>query len=319
MTFRSSLTWPLLAAGVTVLFWSSAFPAISYGLRAFTPPELALLRFVIASLLLAIPVATGTIKLPPLRDWPAVAVLGVLGISVYQLSLGYAMTRISAGAAAVIIALVPGVTSALAAWRLREKIGVRAITGLVIAFAGVVLVTLGAGRSIRFEPMTLLVLVSVLATSVYFVWQKPLLARSTPVGFSVASIFAGTLGLLPFGLDLPAKIMHVPPAQLGSVAYLAVAPTILGYLCWNWALSRAPTSTVTSFLYVQPLVAGAIGWAWLGQIMSGLTIAGGLLAVSGVILTLRAARTATPAVVQLALARNSPPVECFSPCVPART
>jgi len=204
----------LAAATFAVVIWSSAFAAIAYGLRAFSPAELSLLRFSIASAILVVPVASGWIKLPPLRDWPLVLALGFVGISLYQLTLGYAMTRISVGAAAVVIALAPGVTAALAALRLGERISKGTMVGLAIAFGGVLLITVGSGRAVRFEPMTLLCLIAVFATSFYFVFQKPLLARTSAVGFTVASIFAGTIGLIPFGLDLPAKIAEVPAAQL---------------------------------------------------------------------------------------------------------
>jgi len=297
----------LIAASVAILTWSSSFAGIAYGLKAFTPAELSLLRFLVASAVLAVPVASGLIKLPPLRDWPAILALGLIGITLYQLMLGYAMTRISVGAAAVGIALSPGVTSALAAFRLGEKISRRAIVGLAIAFSGVVLITVGAGREVRFEPMTLLTLVAVLATSIYFVWQKPLLVRTTSVSFTVASIFAGTLGLIPFGLDLPIKVASVPHAQLWSAAYLGVVPTIVGYFCWNFALSRAPASKVSSFLYVQPLVASVIAWFCLGQVPTVATAMGGLLAISGVVLTVRSARTApTSASVPAATAASAP-------------
>ena len=282
----------LLAAGVTILAWSSSFAAIAYGLQAFTPAELSLLRFLIASAVFAVPVAAGWIKLPPLRDWPAVLALGLIGITVYQLTLGYAMTRISVGATAVVIALSPGVTSALAALRLGEEISRSARIGLAVAFAGVVLITIGAGRDVRFEPMTLLLLISVLGTSIYFVFQKPLLVRTSATGFTVASIFAGTLGLLPFGANLPAKIALVPHAQLWAALYLGLVPTIFGYLAWNFALSRAPASKVSSFMYVQPLVASFIAWLWLGQVPTWLTAAGGLLAIAGVVLTVRSSRKA---------------------------
>jgi drug/metabolite transporter (DMT)-like permease len=286
----SASALPLLAAAVTVVLWSSSFAAISFGLEVFSPAELSLLRFAIASVFLAIPVFLGAIRLPPRGDWPAVAALGLIGMTVYQLSLGYAMTRIPAGSAAVIIALAPGVTSALAAVRLGERVTGAMMAGLAIAFAGVVLVMLGSGRVMRFEPMALLVLVSVFATSIYFVWQKPLLARTDPLGFTTLSIFAGTLGLLPFGLDLPSKLTQVPWSQLASAAYLGIGPTVLGYLCWNFALSRAPASTVTSFVYVQPLLASVIAWLWLGQTLGSLALAGGVLAVGGVVLTVRGSR-----------------------------
>jgi drug/metabolite transporter (DMT)-like permease len=308
----------LAAAGFAIVVWSSAFAAIAYGLAVFTPAELSLLRFLIASAVLAVPVAIGAIKLPPMRDWPAILVLGVIGITIYQLTLGYAMTRISVGAAAVVIALAPGVTSALAALRLGERISRSTIAGLGVAFGGVVLITVGAGRTVRFEPMTLFVLVSVLATSIYFVWQKPLLARNGTagtLGFTVASIFAGTLGLLPFGLNLPAKLATVPAAQIWSAAYLGVVPTILGYLCWNFALSRAPASKVSSFLYVQPLVASAIAWLWLGQVPGVLTAMGGALAIAGVVLTVRSSRSVTqpiraPAIVAKRPRVTVPPARC---------
>ena len=295
------------AAGFTILVWSSSFAAIAYGLQAFTPAELSLLRFLIASAIFAVPVALGWIKLPPLRDWPAVFALGAAGITIYQLALGYAMTRISVGAATVVVALGPGVTAALVALRLGEKISRGAIAGLIVALGGVVLITLGAGHGLKFEPLTLLVLVSVLGMSIYFVWQKPLLARTSAMGFTVASIFAGTIGLLPFGIHLPAKLATVSHAQIESAIYLGVVPTILGYLCWNWALSRAPASKVTSFIYMQPLVASAIAWAWLGQVPGWLTAAGGVLAVSGVVLTVRSSRagTQTPKPVEPVLAKLS--------------
>lgn len=288
---RSLAVLPLFAAALALVFWSSAFAAIAYGLRAFSPAELSLLRFGIASAVLAVPVALGAIRLPPRRDWLAVTVLALIGMTVYQLSLGYAMTRIPAGAAAVIIALAPGVTSALAAVRLGEALTARTAAGLAVAFAGVVLVALGSGAELRFEPMALLVLLAAFATSVYFVWQKPLLARTDALGFTTASIFAATLGLLPFGVHLPEKIALASTPQLVSAAYLGLVPTVFGYLCWNWALSRAPASTVSSFLYVQPLLAGFIAWAWLGQTLGALAVAGGVLTVGGVVLTIGGSRT----------------------------
>lgn len=294
------------AATLAVVIWSSAFAGIAYGLKAFTPAELSLLRFSIASAILAVPVASGWIKLPPLRDWPLVLALGFVGISLYQLTLGYAMTRISVGAAAVVIALAPGITAALAALRLGERISKGTMIGLGIAFGGVLLITVGSGRAVKFEPMTLFALVAVFATSFYFVFQKPLLARTSAVGFTVASIFAGTLGLVPFGFDLPSKIAAAPAAQLWSVAYLGVGPTIIGYLLWNFALSRAPASKVSSFLYVQPLVASAIAWFCLGQVPSVLTGIGGLFAIGGVVLTVAASRPAQAAK-PVAVAENAMP------------
>ena len=299
-------TTTLAAAAFAIVVWSSSFAAIAYGLRAFTPAELSLLRFLIASAVLVVPVAMGLVKLPPKRDWPAILALGFSGITLYQLTLGYAMTRMSVGATAVIIALAPGVTAALAALRLGERITARTMTGLAIAFGGVVIITLGSGKDVHFEPMALCALVAVFAASAYFVFQKPLLARTSSLGFTVASIFAGTIGLVPFGLDLPAKLASVPTAQLWSAAYLGIVPTIVGYLCWNFALSRAPAAKVSSFMYVQPLIASLIAWLCLGQVPTVVTAIGGLLAVGGVVLTVGATRKAAAPVAAPILGRPLP-------------
>src|SRR5215472_3444278 len=128
------------AAGLTLVLWSSSYAAISYGLQVFTPGEIALMRFAIATVVLMGLVALGKAKLPPKRDWALLALLACFGHFHYQLTLGYSMTRLSAGAAAVVISTVPSVTAVLAMLRLKEHISTRAAVGLGVAFAGTLLV-----------------------------------------------------------------------------------------------------------------------------------------------------------------------------------
>ena len=268
----------------TILTWSSAFPAISFGLEHFTPGELSLGRFAVASACFLLLVAVGIIRLPPLRFWPAITLLGGIGIAGYQLLLGYGMTRVAAGAAAILIALSPAVTSALAVWRLGETLSRRLLASLALSFAGAVVVSLGAGDSFRIEPLALLIFGAVICTSVYFVWQKPLLKHMASLDFTASSIIAGTVLLVPFGLGLPGKLASASGAQLTSLIYLGVAPSFIGYLLWNTALSRAPTSRVSLFLYAQPVISGFIAWVWLGQVPTVLTLVGGLVLIAGVVL-----------------------------------
>jgi drug/metabolite transporter (DMT)-like permease len=281
---KSQTTLAYWAAGLTLVLWSSSYAAISYGLQVFTPGEIALMRFAIATVVLMIPVAMGKIRLPPKRDWALLALLACFGHFLYQLTLGYSMMRLSAGAAAVVISTVPSVTAVLAMLRLKEHISTRAAVGLGIAFAGTLLVTLGRGHSIHFEPMAFLVFVAVLCSASYFVFQKPLLVRTDAIGFTAASLFVATLLFLPLGTHLPAKLMAAPWRQLLSVLYLALFPTVIGFVCWSYALKRAPASRVASFLYLQPLMGCLIAWLWLGEIPTWLTVVGGLLAIVGVVL-----------------------------------
>jgi drug/metabolite transporter (DMT)-like permease len=281
---KSQTTLAYWAAGLTLLLWSSSYAAISYGLQVFTPGEIAFMRFAIATAVLMVPVAMGRIKLPPKQDWALLALLACFGHFLYQLSLGYSMTRLSAGAAAVVISTVPSVTAVLAMLRLKEHISTRAAVGLAIAFVGTLLVTLGRGHGIHFEPMAFLVFVAVLCSASYFVFQKPLLQRTDAIGFTAASLLVATLLFLPLSTHLPAKLMAAAWPQLISVLYLALFPTVIGFVCWSYALKRAPASRVASFLYLQPLMGCLIAWLWLGEIPTWLTVVGGTLAVLGVVL-----------------------------------
>ncbi|HEX2666766.1 MAG TPA: DMT family transporter [Gammaproteobacteria bacterium] len=283
-THQVSSRWALPAAALAVLLWSSSYSAMAYALRAFTPGEISFLRFALASAALAVPTCLGWIRLPPRGDWPAVVGLSFLGNVAYQLCLGYALVHITAGMVSVVLSMTPAATSALAVLHLKERLSTRAVAGLGIAFGGALLVTLGRGRVGHFESGALLVLLAVLLNAVYFVFQKPLLARNSAIGFTAASTYAAMLGLTPFALALPGKLPGVSAAQACSLLYLGVLPTVVGYLCWSWALARAPASRVSNFLYLLPVSGCAVAWMWLGELPTWPAVMGGVIALAGVAL-----------------------------------
>ena len=270
--------------GVALLTWSSAYAAIAYALASFTPGEVALARLAIGSLCFALLLVLKRVPLPARRDWPQLALLGVIGLTVYHLSLNYAETRIASGTASILIALVPAATAAVSAVWVGERLSLRMLAGLAIALIGVVLVVLASGKQVKFEPMAALVLVSVLASAVYFVGQKPLFARNSMLGVTAFTFFAGTLGSLPFGLDLPRALAAAPWSHISALLWLGVAPTFVGYLAWNAALRRASASQVSTFIYFSPPIAVLIGWVWLDERPGALTLVGGVITIGGVVL-----------------------------------
>lgn len=283
----------LFYIGVALLTWSSAYAAIAYALASFTPGEVALARLAIGSLCFAALLLVKRVPLPARRDWPQLALLGVIGLTIYHLCLNYAETRIASGTAAILISLVPATTAAISAVWLRERLSPRTLGGLGVAFVGVVLVVLASGKDVKFEPMAGLVLVSVLACSIYFVGQKPLFARNSMIGVTAFTFFAGTLGSVPLGLGLPQALLVAPWSHIAALLWLGIAPTFVGYLAWNAALRRASASQVSSFIYFSPPIAVLIGWVWLGERPGALTLVGGAITVAGVVLA-NARRRPTP-------------------------
>ena len=274
----------LIYIGIALITWSSAYAAIAYALASFTPGEVALARLAIGSLCFAMLMWAKRVPLPQRSDWPQLAVLGVFGLTVYHLCLNYAETRIASGTAAILIALVPAATATLSAIWIGERISARRMLGLGVALCGVVLVVLASGKQVKFQPMAALVLVSVIASAVFFVGQKPFFTRNSMIGVTAFGFFAATLGVLPFGLGLPHALIAAPWSRIAALLWLGIAPTFVGYLAWNGALRRASASQVSSFIYFSPPIAVLIGWVWLGEQPRWLTLVGGAITVGGVAL-----------------------------------
>jgi drug/metabolite transporter (DMT)-like permease len=286
----------LTLIGVALVTWSSAYAAIAYALSSFTPGEVAFGRLAIGSLCFMLLLWIKRVPLPKRSDWPKLALLGVIGLTVYHLCLNVAETRIASGTAAILIALVPAATAALSAVWLRERLRPRVLMGLGVALVGVVLVVLASGRQVKFEPMAALVLLSVIASAIYFVGQKPFFAGNSVIAVTAFTFFAATLGSLPFGLGLPQALIAAPWSHIAALVWLGVAPSFIGYLAWNAALQRASASQVSSFIYFTPPIAVFIGWLWLGEQPSVLTLVGGVITVGGVALANTKRRAILPAV-----------------------
>jgi len=275
----------LFLVAVAMLTWSSAYAAIAYALGGFTPGEVAFARLLLGSVCFVLWTLMRKLPLPPLRAWPPLLGLGLVGLAVYHLCLNYAETRIASGTAAIIIALAPAATSAASALWLRERLTARAIVGLAIALAGVVCVVLTSGKNVSFQPKAALVLVSVLCAAIYFTLQKPFSARYGTEAVTTVTFFGAILGTLPFALHLPHALLTAPPARIAALVWLGLAPTFVGYLTWNVALQRASVSKVSSFIYSSTPIALLISWAWLGERPAGVTLIGAAIVVGGVVLT----------------------------------
>jgi drug/metabolite transporter (DMT)-like permease len=278
----------LAAVATTLVFWASAFAGIRAALDGlgadpgYGPGELALLRFGTASLVLGLYALATRMRPPARRDLPGIALAGFLGITVYHVGLNFGEVTVTAGAASMLIASVPVFTALGAAAFLGERLSAWGWTGILVSFAGVALIAFGEGEGLAFDPGALLILMAAVSTSVFFIIQKPYLKRYSALEFTSYAIWAGTAYMLVF---LPGLVRQLPEAALSATiagVYLGVFPAALAYVTWTYAMSRAPASLVTPFLYASPVLAVGIAWVWLGEVPAALTVAGGALAVAGV-------------------------------------
>ncbi|MGD9675784.1 MAG: DMT family transporter [Candidatus Bipolaricaulia bacterium] len=269
--------------GLAVLLgiWSSAFAAIRVGLSAYGPGELALLRFLTASAVLAAAAVARRTRLPRARDLPLILLLGVLGITGYHLALNFGEVTVSAGTASLLIGAAPLFTAALAVPVLGERMRPIGWLGIAVGFVGVALIAFGEGGGVRMEAGAVIVVLAAISTSAYNVLQKRVMTRYAPLEFTTYVIWAGTIPMLVFLPGLLRDVGRAPVAATVSALYLGVFPAAIGYILWVRALSRFSASTLASVLYLNPVLAMLIAWAWLGEIPTGLTVLGGVVAIAG--------------------------------------
>lgn len=272
------------AIAVTVFAWASAFPAIRAGLTSFGPLELGAARFAIA----ALPAATFLlVTRPALPHWSEswrFFVGGLFFVALYTTLLNLGEQTVSSGPASFIINVNPIITAALAMVFLRERFGGRAWVGTAVSFAGIGLIALGEGDDFRIDAGALLILGSALCNSITTVVQKPLFARHKPLTVSAWNMLIGALLLAPFLPGATGQALHASMEGLVATIYLGLVPSLVAYASWTIVLSRMPASRASNFMYCVPPVATLMGFLWLGEAPSVVSLIGGAMALGGVIL-----------------------------------
>ncbi|WP_204357955.1 MULTISPECIES: DMT family transporter [unclassified Streptomyces] len=273
----------LVAAGVTVLLWASAFVSIRSAAAHFGPGALAFGRLLTASVALGLVLLVKRVPPPPKQAWPGILGSGVLWFGLYMVTLNWGEQLVDAGTAAMVVNIGPIVIALLSGWLLKEGFPSMLLAGMAVSFAGAVVVGLSTshGGSASLGGV-LLCLVAALTYGAGVVLQKPALQYASPLQVTTYGCFIGTAVTLPFAWQLVDQLPRAPMSAVLNMLYLGLFPTALAFTTWSFALSRTTAGKMGATTYAVPAVVVLIAWIALDEIPAGLTLLGGAICLAGV-------------------------------------
>jgi drug/metabolite transporter (DMT)-like permease len=291
-TLRPSRLAVVLAFALVYFFWGSTYLAIDIAVERIPPALMCATRFIIAgALMLTYCGLTGQKIRYSGRQLLQLAVIGVLLLMGGNLTLSYAEEFLPSGLSALLIAITPLWFLVLDSLLLGDHhISARGLCGLGLGVVGTAvliwpqLLNTGAmGRTALWHSISLLggsfswALGSVLSKR----WGSEAPSFSA-VGWQVT--FAGLANLV-FALGNRDYARVVWTARgLGAVLYLVICGSLIGYTAYIWLLGHVPTSKVSTYAYVNPVVAVFLGWLILHESVDRYILLGSAVIVASVVL-----------------------------------
>lgn len=272
----------------TVLIWSGNMTINQLSVGAIAPSSIAFLRW-----LLALAVMTPFVLPAALRhrdeirrQWPKLALLGLLGMGLWQGLAYVAAETTTATNMGILAAMVPLLTVLLSALILREPPSLGGILGGVLAFVGVT-VLLGRGNPLSLLQLQVafgdaLMVVAATCYALYGVMLKRWSMNLPPWVMLYAQVCFAVLILLPPYLVGP--MTPIDGQNIGLIVYAGIPASIITTFLWMRAVRQIGANQSSIFINLMPLFSALIAMAFLGEQVAGFHFVGGLLILAGVIM-----------------------------------
>ena len=289
---RSRVWLALLALYVV---WGSTYLAIRFAVETIPPFLMAGTRFLISGLILYVWRRAAGDPAPTLRQWRSATIVGLLLLLGGNGVVSWAEQHVASGIAALMVASIPLWMVLIDALRPRGlKPDWKIVVGLLIGFGGIALLvtassSISAADGLDSVGIAALLLAALLWSLGSIYSRGAEMPQSTLMGTGI-EMLAGAAGLFLVGtaggewgaLRLP---MVSIPSLLGLL-YLITFGSLIGFVSYAWLLRNAPLSLVSTYAYVNPVVAIFVG-AWLGRelintriIVSALIIIGSVVVIN---------------------------------------
>jgi drug/metabolite transporter (DMT)-like permease len=277
------ISWPALAA---VVIWSGTAPIAKYALAEFPVLAYTVARPVIASALLFLVLALRHEPiLLPRADLRRMAIVGVCGLGVSQLTYLNGLSRTSVAHTVILASISPLLVAVYRVAVKRARLPPVSLLGILGGFAGVVILVIGAGSG---SDTSLLgdafALASAIAWMGVTIWPAKTFLRYGTMR-PMAWMFLSSLMLtVPISLGALHRTLEHPPSPLAwaSLGYSAVFGALIGNSLWQRSVQSLGPARTLIYLYIQPVGALLLAAIILGERMNLTQAAGGVLALVGV-------------------------------------
>ncbi|WP_156377918.1 DMT family transporter [Williamsia sp. Leaf354] len=287
-------TLPVLAAVVTVLLWASSFVVIRSVGDHFSPGGLAFGRLAVGFVGLAVIALRYRRPLPRGRALGLVIGYGVAWFGGYTVLLNWAEQHLDAGTAALLVNFAPIIVAVFAGLFMAEGFPRPLVVGMVIAFAGVLLIAFGgSGGSGSNDTLGIaLGLVTAVLYAAGVLMQKVALRSVDAITATWVGCLAGLLVTVPFAPQAVGEIADASAGQIAGMVFLGIGPTAIAFTTWAYALTRTDAGKMAATTLTVPAIAILLSWVTLGEVPTLLGLVGGAMCLTGVAISRRRLRTA---------------------------
>lgn len=269
------------------IIWGTTYLAIRIGVEDLPPLLFAGLRWLIAGPILFTVLRLKKYELPDKKDLISLAIIGIALLGVGNGLVVFAEQWVPSGLTALLFTTVPFWMVGMEAVSQREySINSKVIIGLILGFIGVGLI-FGSDLDKLFDPSYLGGIIGLMiaeigwsAGTVYSKYKKvtshPLMSAS--IQMTIAGVLMTIIGLIiGEGSDF-----YFTNESFGAFIYLVIIGSLIGYASYIYAIAHLPVSLVSTYAYVNPIIALVLGWLILDEEFTFIIIIAAVIILFGV-------------------------------------
>jgi drug/metabolite transporter (DMT)-like permease len=280
-----NMAW--MAFAVVSIVWGTTFYTIRVGLESMPPFLMAAVRQSTAGIILISYFLLKGYKLPPLNEYKRFAIIGTLMFLLGNGLVSWGMMYVPTGLAAIVCALTPVWMVLINSFgKQREFVNFKVIFGFVLCLIAQVLIFKDKGIELANWSYAIglaFIFIANIAWAFGSIYAKRTSVSSHPMlasGFQM--LFGGVLLAITGFITGEANRFHIDERGAFSLVYLILLGSLLSYGCFMYMLKRLPAAVVSTYAYINTVVAVILGWLLLNETLNINMLVGVCFTLAGV-------------------------------------